>query len=64
MLRENGNRICEKNTHYYIDNHLFSFFWIGDVKPICTYFKKSTYILQIKNHEHLSGLYVGETEGL
>ena len=55
----------KKSTHNYIDNHFFSFFFFESVM-LSTYvlILKSTYILQSTNHEPLSELYLGETEGL
>ena len=62
MLRENGKRIWEKK-HSLLHWHFFSFF---ESVMLSTYVHilKSTYILQSTNHEPLSRLYLGETEGL
>ena len=55
----------KNSTHNYIDNDFFLFFFFETVM-LSTYVHilKSTYILQSTNHEPLSGLYLGETEGL
>ena len=64
MLRENGKRIWEKSTHYYIDNHFFSFFFESVMLSTCVHVLERTYILQSTNHEPLTWRYLGETEGL
>ena len=64
MLRENGKRIWEKSTHYYIDNHFFFLLFKSVMLSTYVHVLKSRYILQNTNHEPLSGLYLGETEGL
>ena len=68
MLRENGKRIWEKKALIITLTFIFFFFlffFFGSVM-LSTYvlILKSTYILQSTNHEPLSELYLGETEGL
>ena len=55
----------KKSTHNYIDNHFFFFFFFESVM-LSTYVHtlKTTYILQSTNHDPLSELYLGETEGI
>ena len=64
MLRENGKHTWEKTTHYYVDNHFFLFFFESVTLSTYVHILESTYILQSTNHEPLSGLYLGDTEGL
>ena len=54
----------KKSTHNYIDIHFFFFFFESVMLSTYVLILKSTYILQSTNHEPLSELYLGETEGL
>ena len=50
-----------KGTHNYINNHFFLFFfWIGDVKHICTHFKKHVYFTKNKSRTFKWTLFVGD----
>ena len=54
----------KKSTHYYIDSHFFFLFFELVILSTYVHILKSTYILQSTHYEPLSGLYLGETEGL
>ena len=50
----------KKNAHNCIDNHFFFFFWIGDVKRICIYFKKHIYFTKYKSQTFKWTLFRGD----
>ena len=54
----------KKSTHNYIDNHFFLFFFESVMLSTYVHILKSIYILESTNHEPLSELYLGKTEGL
>ena len=61
MLRENGKRIWEKKALIItLTIIFFSFFWIGDVKHICTYFKKHIYFTKYKSRTFKWTLFRGD----
>ena len=60
MLREMSSVFGKKSTHYYIDNHFFSFFWVGDVKQIYIYFRKHIYFTKYKSRTFKCALFRGD----
>ena len=50
----------KKNTHNYIDKHFLLFFWVGDVKHMCTYFKKHIYFTKYKSRTFKWTLFRGD----
>ena len=64
MLRENGKRIWEKKHSLLHWQSFFFFFFELVILSTYVHISKSTYILQSTLYETLSGLYLGETEGL
>ena len=45
MLRENGKRISEESTHYYIDNHFFLIFFELVILSTYVHILKSFFLL-------------------